>query len=233
MKQEIRRGKLYGIGVGPGAPELVTIKALRCIKESDIVILPSEPREDCQAYRIVRQIYPEIEQKKTISIPFPMIKEKEKLEEAHERILHRIRALLAEGNTLAFLTIGDPTVYSTYGYIHRKVTAEGGMAEIISGVPSFCAVAAELGISLGDGREEIHVIPASYDVAETLNWRGTKIYMKSGKHLAELKWLLSSVDAEVYAVSNCGMENQKIYRDAVSIDADSSYFTVVVVKEKE
>ena len=72
-------GILYGIGVGPGAPELMTLKALRCIRESDVIILPSAPKEECYAYQIVRQVCPEVEQKEIICLPFPMIKDKEKL----------------------------------------------------------------------------------------------------------------------------------------------------------
>lgn len=107
---------------------------------------------------------------------------------------------------MAFLTIGDPSVYSTYGYIHRRIAAWGGNVKMISGVPSFCAAAASLGISLGDNRDEIHVIPGSYEVEETMALSGTRVYMKSGKSLAHLKALLEEQQKEkkmsVYCVEN-------------------------------
>ena len=79
------------------------------------------------------------------------------------------------------LTIGDPSVYSTYMYIHKRVMQAGFTAVMISGVPSFCAAAARLGISLGEMMDEIHIIPASYDVRGTVGYGGTCVYMKSGK----------------------------------------------------
>ena len=71
-------------------------------------------------------------------------------------------------------------------YMHRCAADAGWEARIVSGVPSFCAVAAGLGISLGEKDEEIHIIPAAYDVRESLGFHGTRIYMKSGKKLEEL-----------------------------------------------
>lgn len=110
-----------------------------------------------------------------------MTKEEEKLRRAHEEIFARIASYLTEGKIVAFLTIGDPSVYSTYGYIHRRVAAWGGNVKMISGVPSFCAAAASLGISLGDNRDEIHVIPGSYEVEETMALSGTRVYMEIRK----------------------------------------------------
>lgn len=227
---------LYGIGVGPGDPELLTLKALRCIKESDVIILPSQPREECYAYNIVKKAYPQIDEKEVVCLPFPMIKEKEKLKKAHDEIYDRIAGYLKEQKAVAFLTIGDPCVYSTYSYIHARVAEDGGNAVIISGVPSFCAVSAALGISLGDNREEIHIIPASYDILDTLLLKGTRIYMKSGEKLKALKEALLKQEPEkyeVYAVSNCGMDNEKISTGLDNLDEKSGYLTVVIVKEKK
>ena len=90
------------------------------------------------------------------------------------------------------MTIGDPTVYSTYQYIHKRVVKGGYEAHIVNGVPSFCAAAGALGISLADNKEEIHVIPASYEIGKTAEFSGTRIYMKSGKKLGELKKMLQN-----------------------------------------
>lgn len=227
---------LYGIGVGPGDPELLTVKALRCIGDSDVVILPAKTREDCYAYQIVRQAYPQIEEKEIVCLPFPMIKEKALLKKAHDEIYEKIEGFLLAEKTVAFLTIGDPCVYSTYSYIHSRILENRGRAVIVNGVPSFCAAAAALGIPLGDSREEIHIIPASYNIGDTLNLSGTKIYMKSGKGLAELKKMLleskKAAQLEVYSVSNCGMENEVICVGLENLDTESGYLTIVIVKEK-
>jgi sirohydrochlorin cobaltochelatase/precorrin-2/cobalt-factor-2 C20-methyltransferase len=165
-----------------------------------------------------------------------MIKDIEKLKKIHDKIYKDIAGLLAEGKTVAFLVIGDPSIYSTYSYIHARVEESKGTAIMINGIPSFCAVAAALGISLGDNRDEIHIIPGSYDVGHTLELDGTKIYMKSGKKLAELKkGILEYKDLdrlEVYAVSNCGMKDESISIGVNSLDTESGYLTIVIVKEK-
>lgn len=227
---------LYGIGVGPGDPELLTLKALRCIKESDIIILPTETKEECYAYHIVEKVYPQIKEKEIKCMPFPMIKDKEILKKTHDEIYKDIAGFLAKDKTVAFLVIGDPSIYSTYSYIHARVSEDKGTAVMISGIPSFCAVAAALGISLGDNSDEIHIIPGSYDVVHTLELDGTKIYMKSGKNLAQLKKALLEYEGleglEVYAVSNCGMKEESISIGLNNLDTESGYLTIVIVKEK-
>lgn len=228
------RGILYGVGVGPGDPELMTVKAVRVLRESDVVILPAEPKEDCYAYKIAKTVVPEVEEKEIVCLPFLMIKDKEELERSHQAIYDRIAAFLEEGKNVAFLTIGDPAVYSTYNYIHEKEKKNGGTPVMISGVPSFCAAAAAVGISLGDKKEQIHIIPGSYETEETMQLSGTRIYMKSGRSLGQLKKLLLShteKKVDVYSISNCGMENEKIVYGAEQIDENSNYLTLVIVKE--
>ncbi len=235
-RRKSMNGILYGVGVGPGDPELLTLKALRCIRESDVIILPSEPKEDCYAYRIVREAYPLIEEKEIICMPFLMIKDKEILKKAHDNIYHGIAKLLSRDKAVAFLTIGDPSVYSTYSYIHQRVLQNHGRAEMVNGIPSFCAAAAALGISLGDNKDEIHIIPGSYEITGTVEQTGTKIYMKSGKKLAELKKALLEYEKpeclEVYTVENCGMMNERISEGIDNLDVASGYLTIVIVKEK-
>lgn len=230
------QGILYGIGVGPGDPELLTVKALRCIEESDVVILPAAEKETCHAYRIVERVCPKIREKRCVCLPFPMTRDKAVLKAAHEKIYACIAGFLQEGLLAAFLTIGDPSVYSTYSYIHRRVVENGGKAVMISGVPSFCAAAGALGISLGDNRDEIHIIPGSYEITETLELTGTRVYMKSGRHLAELKAALEEqakeMPLEVYCVENCGMETERRSFGIDSLDPASGYLTIVIVKEK-
>ena len=142
MKNTEKTGILYGIGVGPGDPELVTLKAVRIVGECDTVILPAKSKEDCIAYGIMKEACGKIAEKKLICMPFPMTKDESRLTAAHEQICLEIKKLLDNGRQVAFLTIGDPTVYSTYQYIHKRVVKGGYEAHIVNGVPSFCAAAA-------------------------------------------------------------------------------------------
>ena len=229
-------GVLYGIGVGPGDPELMTLKAINTIKACDIIAIPAVSKEECYAYSIVQAVLPEIEKKQIMCTPFPMIKDKEKLTISHNKIYSDIVCELEDGKNVAMLTIGDPSVYSTYMYIHKRVMQAGFTAVMISGVPSFCAAAARLGISLGEMMDEIHIIPASYDVRDTVGYGGTCVYMKSGKKLAELIEVLRTGEAirkkkmTVYGVTNCGMESERVYRGLDEITEAKGYLTIVIVK---
>lgn len=227
----MKQGRLIGIGVGPGDPELLTIKAVRAIEQSQVIILPNSDLSKCYAYNIVKGVVPSIDEKKLVGADFPMTKDEKVLEEARRRVFYQVMEYVQEGLQVAFLTIGDPTVYSTYHYIHRKVASAGFEASIINGVPSFCAVAGRLGISLGDTEEQIHIIPGSYDIADTISLPGTKVYMKSGRQLEELVTLLEKhSDLEVYGVSNCGMEDELIMTGVQELKKASSYLTIVIVK---
>ena len=229
-------GVLYGIGVGPGDPELMTLKAINTIKACDIIAIPAVSKEECYAYSIVQAVLPK---KQIMCTPFPMIKDKEKLTISHNKIYSDIVCELEDGKNVAMLTIGDPSVYSTYMYIHKRVMQAGFMTVMISGVPSFCAVAARLGISLGEKDEEIHIIPAAYDVRESLGFHGTRIYMKSGKKLEELLRVLresmqdkeSRAHQDIYGISNCGMENEQVYCGLDELEQAKGYLTTVIVKE--
>ena len=229
-------GKLFGIGVGPGDPELITIKAVRYIRKSDVIFLPAATREECYAYEIASHVIPDIASKEIVCKIFPMTRDKEKLAAARKDIFAAAASFIYKGKNVAFLTIGDPTIYSTCAYIHKQAVAEGIESVMINGVPSFCAVAATLGISLADSSQEIHIIPGSYDVRETMELGGTRVYMKSGKKLAELKEALEEApereNLEIYAVSNCGMPNEKITRGLERLETDSGYLTVVIIKER-
>lgn len=226
-------GKLFGVGVGPGDPELITLKAVRVIGNCSVVVLPTESKEHCYAYRIVQKVLPEVEDKEILCCRFPMTKDPGVRREAHEKIYRQLQERLEQGKDIAFLTIGDPSIYSTYQDVHERAIRDGYQSEMISGVPSFCAVAAVLGIALGDGGEEIHIYPDTTDLEESLSREGTKIFMKSGRQLGELREKLlrqKETYPRVYGVANCGMENQKIMRGAEEIDPESGYLTMVIVR---
>ena len=162
------QGKIYGIGVGPGDPELMTLKAVRLIREADVIAIPGKEKETCTAYQIALGAVPEIDEKEIIPVVFPMTKNETVLKESHETAVKSLSALMDQGKTIAFLILGDVTVYSTYGYVHKKLLDLGYESVLVNGVPSFCAAAAKLGISLGEKAESIHILPGSYPVKDGL-----------------------------------------------------------------
>lgn len=229
-------GILYGVGVGPGDPELMTIKAVRAMRECEVIGIPAKDRDSCRAYQIALQMVPEIEKKPVVAVPIPMTTDSGKLATAYEEGCERILGQLKENRSVAFLNLGDPTIYGTYMEVHKRVFSRGFQAEIISGVPSFCAVAAAVGISLGFGRENIHILPGFYCPKEAEEYGGTRILMKSAGKIGEVKQNLIELEEsgkiKAYAVTNCGMESERIYQDIRKLDEEAGYFTTIIVKEE-
>lgn len=226
-------GKLYGLGIGPGDPELLTLKAVRLIKESDVVFVPGTDPKDTVAYQITVQAVPELEDKEIVGIAMPMTKNLELLEETHEKGANEVAEYLKDGKQCVFLTLGDPTVYSTYMYIHKKIQKLGYETEIVSGIPSFCAVAAKMGISLSEKAEELHVIPAVYQIEEGMELKGTKVFMKVGKRSGRLRELLKEKKADAVMIENCGMPGEKIFSKAEDFPDMAGYYSLVIAKEGE
>ncbi len=225
------QGKLYGIGVGPGDPELLTLKALRIVKESPIIAVPGEVAQESVAYKIVKGAYPNLDEKELVAVPMPMTKDKKLLEESHEKAANQIAGYLKEGKQVAFLTLGDPTVYATYIYVHKRIQAMGYPLEIVSGIPSFCAVAARLNMGLVEKAEPLHVIPASYGIEESLELPGTKVLMKAGKKMGKVKEILKARGDMCRMIENCGMEDEKIYDSVEEIPDQAGYYSLIIVKE--
>ncbi|MDE5862827.1 MAG: precorrin-2 C(20)-methyltransferase [Lachnospiraceae bacterium] len=228
-------GKIYGIGVGPGDPELLTVKAVRLIRECDVIGIPAKDKDSCTAYRIARNAVPEIDAKPVVAVPVPMTMDKERLNDAYDDGSRALMEQLREGRSIAFLNLGDPTIYASYMELHRRITEAGFQSELISGVPSFCAVAAAVGIPLGTGAEAIHILPGQCSVEKLVADDGTRVLMKSGGRVREIKECLLRLEEEkgisVCAVANCGMENEVIYSDVRELDEQSGYFTTILVTQ--
>ena len=225
-------GKLYGIGVGPGDPELLTLKAVRLIRECDVIAVPGKKKEETAAYKIVKQAVPEIEMKECLEVDMPMTKEKEKLKQSHKAAFEKIAQVLDKGKNIAFLTLGDPCIYSTYIYVHKRIEQAGYKTEIVSGIPSFCAVSAKLNQGLVEKSEMLHVIPSSYDIEEGMKLSGTRVLMKAGKKMGQVKRQLKEMQVQAAMVENCGMENEKIYHSVDEIPEEAGYYSLIIVKEQ-
>ena len=134
---------------------------------------------------------------------------------------------------MAFLTLGDPSIYSTYLYTHRRVAAAGYEAKIIPGVPSFCAVAAALGDGLCEGSGRLLVVPASHrDMSDCLDVDANLVFMTAGREIGALRQALAERGLldRAALVENCGMEEERVFPKFADAPEDSGYFSVVVVK---
>ena len=228
------QGKLYGVGVGPGDPELLTLKALRLIKDNEVIAVPGKEIQASVAYQIVKGAYEELDEKTLIPVAMPMTKDPQVLKANHDKAADQVESYLKEGKNVVFLTLGDTTVYSTYLYVHKRILERGYEAEIVSGITSFCAVAARLNMGLVEAGQPLHVIPATYkaqEMDEILELPGTKVLMKTGKKMKQVKESIEKSGQKAVMIENCGMPSEKIYRSAEEIPEDSGYYSLIIVKE--
>ena len=226
------KGIVYGVGVGPGDPELMTAKAVRLIRENDVIAVPGKEAKEAAAYRIAAAMVPEIAEKELLAVPMPMTRRTAELKAAHRSGAARIEGYLERGRNVVFLTLGDPSVYSTFSYLSRILADDGYFVETVPGVPSFCAAAARLGIALAERDESVHVIPAAYGAGDALDLPGTCVMMKSAGNTAKVREILRKSGRDVFAVENCGMAGERIFLGADSIPDDAGYFTLIVAKER-
>lgn len=224
------KGMLYGVGVGPGDERLLTLLAVETLQNADMIVVPDTGGEKT-ALKIVSNY---IKEKEILYCNLPMTRDEAILTESHQKAAELICQQLDLGFNLAFITLGDPTIYSTYMYIHRIVLEKGYQANIINGIPSFCAAAAKLNISLCDRNEALHIIPSSYgNLEQSLELEGNKVLMKSGKSILEVKEKLKHKNLlnQSKMVECCYMENEKIYQNMEEVTESSSYFSIIIVKE--
>lgn len=224
-------GILYGAGVGPGDPELMTLKAVRLIRENDVIALPGPDAKETVAYQIAVQAVPELKEKTLLSVDMPMTHNKEEMNRNHEKAADIIEAYLKEGKNVVFLTLGDPTIYSTYLYVQKRILNRGYQTELVSGITSFCAAAARTGTSLVEWDEQLHILPAVHKLNSDLALPGNYVLMKSGRKMQQVKEILKASGRDVVMVENCGMENEHIYRSTEEIPDDAGYYSLIIAKE--
>ncbi len=253
-------GKLYVIGIGPGDPELMTVKAIRVLREVPCIFVPKGREEGSSvALSIIQKMLP-LDGKEIIEAYFPMMKTmgntsaedmreqapcgmrstdanelNAKWSETAEAVLNR----LERGGDAAFITIGDPAIYSTFFYLYdrlleRKPSLE---IEIVPGISSINAAAARAGLSLGLGNDKIAILPANYldSLQETLEKFDTVVLMKVSKVFDTVRDTLARMNLEDAAtyVARAGMENERIRKDIRQVrKEDLNYFSLVIVRKR-
>ena len=226
------RATAYGVGVGPGDPELMSLKAVRLIRENRVIAVPGKYPRESVAYKIAAAAVPELAEKELLAVHMPMVKDREKLAEAHKEGAELLEEVLDRGENVVYLTLGDPTVYCTFSYLEHILEADGYPVELVPAVPSFCAAAARLNLPLAEWDEPLHIVPAVHRTDAPPDQPGTYVLMKSASHMAEVKALLRDSGRDVAAVENCGMENERIYRSVEEIPDDAGYFSLIIAKER-
>jgi precorrin-2/cobalt-factor-2 C20-methyltransferase len=236
--------KLFCVGCGPGDPELLTVKAVNTIKTAEVIFAPTARENKPSIALSVVQRYL-TDSTKTVSLVFPMIKDKESLIDHWKRNALEIASAVRSEKNVVYLTVGDPTLYSTWTYIQRELSHshEGIEFEIIPGVTSMSAFAARAKMSLAEGDETVAVIPACYDlnrIRQVARYCDTLIFLKDGRYFDRVIEMLSktgfadnSAIAIAQDISADGeiLEMKKL-RDLVGIKGPvEKYFSIMVAKK--
>lgn len=244
-------GKLVVIGIGPGDPELLTLKAARLIKESPVLCVPKGRQEGVSLALSIVEKAVDLQGKEIIEAHFPMVKTRDKRESGKagkqkNAALHDkwgetaglILGKLKTGSDVAFLTLGDPTIYSTFFYLYdRLVEGLPGLAiEIVPGVSSINASASRLNMSLGLGNDRIAVLPANYmgELKTVLGTFDTVVLMKVNKVFNEIREILSEMGLvdNAKCISRTGMKDEQIFENIREVKQEElNYFSIMVVKK--
>lgn len=226
-------GILYGVGVGPGDPELMTLKAVRLIQENEVIAIPGTVPQEATAYQIAVRAVPELARKHLVAVYMPMTHNRAELVRNHEQGARTLERYLDQGKNVIFLTLGDPTIYSTFTYLQRMVEDHGYQTALVSGIPSFCAAAARLNIPLVEWNEPLHVVPAVHHLDHSLSESGNYVFMKSGRKINLIKEILARSGRNVVMVENCGMANEHIYHAVEEIPDNAGYYSLMIAKEQK
>ena len=234
----MKRGTLYGIGVGPGDPELITVKGANILARCRHVFVPkARIASDSLALSIAARYLGCTT--KIYELVFPMTSEFEELSRRWRESAREIITVLERGDDACFLTLGDPLLYSTYIYLLREIRAMAADADVVTvpGVMAFSAAAALAEFPIGEAKEPVVVIPTADDLEEvrqSLKKKGTVILMKIGKRLPDILDVLEDaglIDQGVF-VSHAGMANQRVETDLRTLrkeSAEAGYLSIILV----
>jgi len=230
----MKKGKFIGIGVGPGDPELLTVKAVKALNNADVICAPkSSESKPSVALSIIK---PVLEDRKseyeTLEPVFPMIEDKKELQKYWDDAARLITEKLNDGLDVAFITLGDPAVFSTFSYVFKTIEGINFETVIIPGITSFTGCAASAKIQLAE-RDEIIVIVPKVDerLSQILEYGDTFVIMKTSRHSDMLKDIINNDkrDKEIISVQNCSMKDEKIVNGFVE---DKKYLSTTIVKFK-
>jgi precorrin-2/cobalt-factor-2 C20-methyltransferase len=228
------KGCLYGVGVGPGDPGLVTLKAAACLRRCPVIAAPRTPGGGMRALAIAAGAV-DLSGKTILPLDFAMSGDAETAANRHREAADRLRPFLNAGPA-AVAILGDVTVYASFRRLADLLEPEGYPVEMIPGVTSFSAAAAALGVSLAEGDTPLHLLPGPVGGREApFPGRGTRVYLKPGRRLPEfLRRLRERGGADqVLLAQNCGWPDQRLYR-SLSGDPEfpaDAYLSLVIVRE--
>ena len=241
-------GKFIGIGVGPGDPELITLKAVKTLKAVDVVSVPkAHANTPSMALRMVKHILEErTKPPEVLELVFPMTKNEHEVKRLWAKNAGIVAEKVESGKVVAFITLGDPMFYSTFIYLFKSMRQEYPEVklEIIPGVTALTACAASSQIPLAEQEEVVAIIPSDLDsklIEETAKQADTLVFMKCAHRFKDLVPILEKSSftkkSTIALVKRCTMAEEKVIvgqlGDVEGWDIPEDYFSMAIVKRSE
>jgi precorrin-2/cobalt-factor-2 C20-methyltransferase len=231
------KGKLYGIGVGPGNPDLMTLRAKELLEKAQVIAYPVKKLgEEGVALNIISQRV-DVKGKEVVELLFSMNPDDEVRKKCRAEAMEKICGLLDEGKDIAMVTLGDVSVYSTYMYIDRDIQKRGYETEVVPGIPSFCHGAALARLPLMIGEESVAVVSLAKrnneNAEKVLDAVDNLVIMKAFASIPAIVEMLNKRNIPLEnatVMSNIGMEDE--YLGPLDPNREYGYFTTVLIKKK-
>lgn len=231
-----KKGKLIGIGVGPGDTELLTLKAAKVLESIPVIFSPKSAKEkESIALSIVKPLLEKRDDYKKVMIVepiFPMIENKNELEKIWNSAADLVSQYLNTGRDVAFITLGDPSIFSTYSYLQKRLVDDYEV-ETIPGITSFTACAAARNEALVEQNDILTVVPKiDKRISNVIEYSDSIVLMKASRNSTklELKIKNDKRDKDIYSVQNCTRENEKIIE---GFSHEKPYLTTSIIKFKD
>lgn len=231
-------GTLYGLGVGPGDPELITVKAFRVLKESEVIAYPVKQKGNKSYAQQIISVYINPEKKEMLGLVFPMTKDPELLEREWSTAVERVWEKLQEGKDVAFVTEGDPLLFSTFIYMMKLMRERHPEVpiSIVPGITSISGATSRLGIPLADGDDKVAIVPARNDyeaMKKAIEEHDCIVFIKVAKVLPLMLRILRELDLmdKASVVSKVTSPEEVIW-DIHALDAvELEYLSLMVVRK--
>jgi precorrin-2/cobalt-factor-2 C20-methyltransferase len=233
-------GTLYGIGVGPGDPDLITLKAANILKRVSVVFAAASTKNDHSlAEKIVT---PHLKETVPIvRIKFPMTRDRKKLTHAWQENAEKLINTLIKGQDAALITLGDPMTYSTFGYIMRTIHDKAPYIRIkvIPGITSYQAASASVGWVLAEGEESFTVVSGALGaerLKEVIDHTDNVVILKVYRNYKEIMDTLDQLDlsSRSILISRCGLDGEKIVKNLEKLpDSVPPYLSLLLIRKKD
>ena len=231
----MKKGTIYGVSVGPGNPLLLTQLAINTILSADIIFLPTAPKENCRAYKIIKAAIPEIDEEKILCVETADMANPELQGKRYDTLADEIKKLSDKGKSVAFLALGEVSLYSTFIYVQDRLLLAGYKVELVSGISSIQEAVNTLCTYIAKGDEEVHIFPNCNNMQEKLSYSGTKVFMKPKGELDNIikeieLYANNRPDVKAFGVSQIGTENEIIADSVAELKKLKGYMTLFVVR---